>query len=381
MRIAPSIKRHAALLCQPLCGEAFNVYAEYDENMMRSRQATTTRATTNVRLRSLSHLGLVSILASLSLLSGLSLASYAPANTPQPLNVLCETQFNTKALTALLGDTPLLMVGEEHGTQETPRLVGDIACMLAAAGKPTVVALEISRLEQEALERYLHADNTERAQAQLLKSPHWQSFFDGRNSTAMLALIGRIKTLRHAGLPISVSVTDKSHIKGSVSAAWPRDKAMAQALSDLHASRNFAHIVYLAGNYHTRALPPKTPPTPGTPSALAAPDQGSAVSLYLEDLPYLSVLVAFEKTSSWFCRWSKNTETTNCKIHGTLPPGLKEQEARFLSLTPLDTEAPPHHHVRYLISHSHASTPAAYPDCIQHDGSERPCGTPLASSD
>lgn len=67
----------------------------------------------------------------------------------------------------------LLLVGEVHGTNEAPALVGDLACASAKSGNAVVVALEVPIEEQARLDRFLTSDGTDADQKALLNSEFW----------------------------------------------------------------------------------------------------------------------------------------------------------------------------------------------------------------
>src|SRR5690242_6766716 len=60
-----------------------------------------------------------------------------------------------------------IIVGEMHGTNETPALVGDLACELSAS-KPVTVAVEFNVAATPVLDSYLQSDGREKARAALL---------------------------------------------------------------------------------------------------------------------------------------------------------------------------------------------------------------------
>lgn len=136
----------------------------------------------------------------------------------------------------------LVLVGEVHGTVETPALVGELACAASADGTAVTVALEISAREQARLDAYLASAGTPAARAALLAGPFWtRSTQDGRSSTAMLALLERLRRLNADGRRIAVIAVDEERI-GS------RDVGMAEHIT--RAVQPGRRVIALLGNVH-----------------------------------------------------------------------------------------------------------------------------------
>ncbi|MGV6492816.1 hypothetical protein ACTUVK_003020 [Stenotrophomonas rhizophila] len=92
---------------------------------------------------------------------------------------------------------PLVLVGELHGTVETPALVGELACAAAADATPVTVALEMDPTEQARIDAYLASAGTAADRSALLAGRFWtRTMQDGRSSVAMAALIERLRSLR-----------------------------------------------------------------------------------------------------------------------------------------------------------------------------------------
>lgn len=140
----------------------------------------------------------------------------------------------------------MLWFGEMHGTNESPRFVGDVACH-AAHVAPVQLGLEIPIDEQGAIDRYLAGPGGPADRSALLAGSFWRQH-DGRSSTAMAALIERVRALRAAGAKISIVAFDAG--------GADRDASMA----DLVARVRDPHAIWVAlsGNIHsrrTRGLP------------------------------------------------------------------------------------------------------------------------------
>lgn len=136
----------------------------------------------------------------------------------------------------------LVLVGEVHGTVETPALVGELACAASTDGTAVTVALEISTREQARLDAYLASACTPDARAALLAGPFWtRSTQDGRSSTAMLALLERLRRLHADGRRIAVIAVDEER-------AGTRDVDMAEHIT--RAVHPGGRVIALLGNVH-----------------------------------------------------------------------------------------------------------------------------------
>ena len=129
--------------------------------------------------------------------------------------------------------------GEMHGTDESPRFVGDAVCEAARVSK-VQLGLEIWHSEQAAIDRYLSDGKRDKLRA----GPFWATN-DGRSSTAMVALLDRVRALRKAGARIQVIAYD-------VPEAADRDFEMAKTA--LAARDALAIYVGLSGNIHSRRI-------------------------------------------------------------------------------------------------------------------------------
>ena len=102
----------------------------------------------------------------------------------------------------------ILMVGEAHGTHESFRLAGELACTFARSGAPVTVAIEMSRAEQPALDAYLASDGEEAARSALISRPHWET--NTLANVALLAMMEQLRGLRRSGASVSLMAIDAS---------------------------------------------------------------------------------------------------------------------------------------------------------------------------
>ena len=107
------------------------------------------------------------------------------------------------------GEHRLLILGEFHGTRETPLLVRELMEAYAADGTPVRLALELPTDENAALATYLVSSGTAKARAALRGTPYWSvrsRMHDGRRSKDMLDLIEAARALRTRGATCRYSV-------------------------------------------------------------------------------------------------------------------------------------------------------------------------------
>ncbi len=178
--------------------------------------------------------------------------------------VACAAPSGTGAL--LSPETKIIVLGEYHGTNEMPRLTGEVACAAAVAGRPVTVALEFPASEQAALSSFLTGKTD--ANDLLTSSQFWREGRDGRNSVAMLTMLGRLRELRESGFGINVLAADTPHpvadeLRRAVMARIDvpdgvdaersfRDLHMAYSILE-HVEKNPPGLtIFLVGNVHAR---------------------------------------------------------------------------------------------------------------------------------
>ncbi|MDZ3832571.1 MAG: hypothetical protein U0S50_12270 [Sphingopyxis sp.] len=202
-----------------------------------------------------------------------------------------------------------VVVGEMHGTNETPAAFANLACLAAGTGRPVVVAIEWSSDWQSAVDAYLASDGDEAARRDLLKLPHWRSDYqDGRASRAFMAMLERFRLMRRAGLVAGVSCFD---VSGRAPHEGTRDFAMAQAWQSV-AAPDDALILILVGNVHAMRRP----------FALTERTIETAGSL-LPRARTMTVNVVGNGGTAWNCR------ADGCGVNGNGPPRSAAAGIRF----------------------------------------------------
>jgi hypothetical protein len=170
----------------------------------------------------------------------------------------------------------LVVFGELHGTVESPAMVGEYVCHLSRSAPSVYLALEIPSAEQAAIDRYLSSGGAADDRARLLVGPFWRGVADGRNSSAMAALIERVRQVRNAGKDAGIVAID---INGRD--ATTRDAAMAENLQAAMRKHPDARFVALVGSAHASR---GNASAPRPPMAHYFPAEG-VVTIAVESLP------------------------------------------------------------------------------------------------
>jgi hypothetical protein len=190
------------------------------------------------------------------------------------------------------GDHRMLVLGEFHGTRETPLLVRQLVEDYSRNG-PVLLALELPRGETPTLRDYLVSDDGEQARQQLRGRAFWtvrDDQHDGRRSRDMLAMIEGLRTLKAQGRAIEVVGYDVNHSDGGSQA---REDRMAAELRRLYRRLpDGARMVVLTGNVHAMLQrPADAPPEMQTQPMASA----------LRDLDIYSVRLEALRGHFWGC--------------------------------------------------------------------------------
>ncbi|HIE4188192.1 TPA: calcium-binding protein [Stenotrophomonas maltophilia] len=190
------------------------------------------------------------------------------------------------------GEHRLLVLGEFHGTRETPLLVRQLVDDYSRNG-PVVLALELPRGETPTLRDYLASDGGEQARQQLRRRAFWSvrdDQHDGRRSRDMLAMIESLRVLKSQGRVIEVVGYDVNTSKGGNQA---RDDRMATELRRLYRRLPAdARMLVLTGNVHAMLQRPG-----GAPPEM----QMHPMASQLRDLDIYSVRLGAQRGQAWGC--------------------------------------------------------------------------------
>jgi hypothetical protein len=174
--------------------------------------------------------------------------------------------------------TRWVIVGEIHGTVETPAAFTDLACLASETGRPVVVAIEYSADWQSVVDAWLLSDGGEAARAALMTLRIWRTDIpDGRGSVAFLDMLDRLRRMKQAGQIAGVVCADVSET------GWgdeTRDSLMARAWQSIDAPED-GIILALVGNAHAMRLPwTLRDRTIVTAASLMPPERAITVSVF-----------------------------------------------------------------------------------------------------
>jgi hypothetical protein len=184
------------------------------------------------------------------------------------------------------------MLGEFHGTEQSPRFVGDLACTLTSRGLPVTVALELPVESSSRLGRLVADDRPNANDWQILFTNTIQ---DGRRSTAIAGLVERLAAMRHAGANVELA----SYAPDSAPTGQERDEGMARALAALADQRR--SLIVLSGNYHNR-LRMGTAITPQYRPA------GFELARLIDPARITSLDIGYDAGTAWYCTGAKPTD-------------------------------------------------------------------------
>jgi uncharacterized protein (TIGR03067 family) len=263
-----------------------------------------------------------------------------------------------EGLEPLLKPGKVLLLGELHGTEESPAFTLDVACHAAEAGLEVIVGLELAGEEQMRVDGYLNSKGTGDDRDAMLSGHIWRrDYQDGRNSAAMVELIDGLRRLRVKHDEIRVTLFDATSEGGGQA----RDRKMGtNLLAVAHAERQ-AMIIALAGNMHTRTSlgNPRNPEFEPMGYVLSKGAPGRVTSLN----------AAHGKGTAWICG-------PKC---GTVQVGGQHGESRWKIEIDEQTR-PAGHDGRYHVGGLTASMPAARPDLVRAQQPSKAPARPRAAA-
>ncbi len=161
----------------------------------------------------------------------------------------------------------LLLVGEVHGTAESPVFVLSLVRHALSRGLRVGIALELPVGDAPALQEFLASDGSRDAADALVTGEVWQ-YDDGRGSLAMLEFLDELRRLRQSGAWLAVQpfvpmrVVDRAEDQNDV------DKWESELARELLAFAEMASdgvVIALCGNFHAATDHVEGLPTPIRP--------------------------------------------------------------------------------------------------------------------
>ena len=143
-----------------------------------------------------------------------------------------------------------IVIGELHGTAETPAIFADAVCLTAQQRGPVTVALEMPSSDQSKIDAFIASDGGEAAQAAFFKAWLWHSG-DGRSSEAFFRLFDRLRQMHRAGtVKRVVAFQDDRPNHDPPGDQGPYETRLAAIVRDAEAPG--ATVLALVGNLHAR---------------------------------------------------------------------------------------------------------------------------------
>jgi hypothetical protein len=144
-----------------------------------------------------------------------------------------------------------VIIGEIHGTEQSPDMFGDLVCLAAAQGAVNVI-LEFPISQSDVLNKFVASQGTREDYRALISSWIWDlRYADGRSSVAMFHLVERLRKMRASGLNIEVYTSQPDFATLSESQHY-YELAMADRWSQIAALRPQARTLVLTGQVHAK---------------------------------------------------------------------------------------------------------------------------------
>ena len=258
-------------------------------------------------------------------------------------------------LDPLLRAPAVLLLGEMHGTIESPAFTGRAVCLALAAGLPVTVALEIPLEEEPRIRAFLASSGSLADRASLLGGAFWQAEVqDGRSSQAMLELLEALRRSARAGRPVHLVLLDSTAFAGGPN----RDRAMAGRLHEAVVAAPHDFVIALTGNLHTRIKR-------GTPWNRVYEPMGFVLTQLVPGLAVNALDVAYTGGAAWFCDTPQPASCSAKALKGS-------PDANGLRVTLFATPSADGYNGTYSVGMLTASLPAT--------SVPQPAGRPLSSS-
>ncbi len=153
-------------------------------------------------------------------------------------------------------DAKFLVLGELHGTAESPQLVGDLACGLARSGKRILVGIEFDAFRNPALQEAWKLPDAEFEKQ--LPTIGWAGRNDGVASRAMFNLVVRLHALKTRGASIDIVAFNGPRNEAqqarfaALARQGPHEAAQAENVADAAAASPHDIVLVLVGDFHAR---------------------------------------------------------------------------------------------------------------------------------
>jgi hypothetical protein len=261
----------------------------------------------------------------------------------------------------LLRAGKVILVGEQHGTAESPAFVLDLACQAVKSDVPIQVGVELPESERERVQAFLASNGDIDARRALTSGGRWQADYQyGLTSEAMLGLFEGLRALARQGHDLRIVLFDQPGGGGSEA----RDRRMAEYLAGVVSESTDALFVVLTGNIHSRV-------SPGTRWNPEYETMGYLLSKSIPSDRIVALDVAHSGGTAWVCLGSDVADCGERTLGGRGPEG----DGITLDGTPEETG----HHGWYHVGTINASPPAR--DALGNDEENAAIAEPAALPD
>lgn len=143
-----------------------------------------------------------------------------------------------------------VIIGEIHGTTETPAAFAGLVCEASTRG-PVTVALELPMSLQPEFEAFLAAPDDVSGEAILRRTAYWNPRHqDGRSSAAMVEMMQSLRRLRVAGRDIAIRAFLSDQGRPAGFDQNYHELEMATEIARAARARPEARVLVLVGNVH-----------------------------------------------------------------------------------------------------------------------------------
>lgn len=150
-------------------------------------------------------------------------------------------------------ETRWILVGEIHGTRETPEIFGDLVCLFSLE-EPVTVALEHPVEAQAAIDQFISSEGDQEAKEAFLRDQIWSGPQFGVSSEAIFDLYDRLRILHAEGRVSRVLSFQPRYAPGSSGFdQGAYEKLLADSLVERTAVPG--RVLVLTGNFHARRTP------------------------------------------------------------------------------------------------------------------------------
>jgi hypothetical protein len=144
-----------------------------------------------------------------------------------------------------------IVIGELHGSAETPAIFADAVCLTTQTRGPVVVALEIPAIDQAMIDAFIGSDGGPAARADFFKAQIWHMpMKDGRSSKAFFRLFERLRKMHAQGRVARVVAFQDGTPYDRSLGQGPYEEKLAAIVRD--AAAPGATVLALVGSLHSR---------------------------------------------------------------------------------------------------------------------------------